>query len=193
MINIKAMIFPGEENWRVRIQDSVNWVRVKVPVKVRPIVRKRDLPDFSARKLLVWRARRPWPSFKRCSVSTWPAMQGLNHTSCGFLGFAEKNPRGPYIVGQCLYVYEQYERSTHCMDHTRAARVWSTWSTYCTHSHILIMISMICPNIKNLRQKWRYGPSIRAMRMDNKQKPFNNTFNTDSDYWYSRYSAGKVV
>ena len=38
-------------------------------------------------------------------------MQGLNHTSCGltrdagpkprgFLGFAEKNPRGPYIVGQ---------------------------------------------------------------------------------------------
>ena len=54
----------------MRIQDSVNWVRVKVPVKVkvRPIVRKRDLPDFSARKLLVWRARRP--SFKRCSVST---------------------------------------------------------------------------------------------------------------------------
>ena len=25
-----------------------------------------------------------------------PAMQGLNHTSC-FLGFAEKNPRGPYV------------------------------------------------------------------------------------------------
>ena len=52
-------------------------------------------------------------------------MQGLNQTSCGFIGFAEKNPRGPYIVGQCLYVYEQYERSTHCMDHTRAARARS--------------------------------------------------------------------
>ena len=29
-------------------------------------------------------------------------MQGLNHTRPGFLGFAEKNPRGPYIVGQDL-------------------------------------------------------------------------------------------
>ncbi len=37
-----------------------------------------------------------------CDMS-WPAMQGLNHTSCGFLGFAEKNPRGPYIVGQGVW------------------------------------------------------------------------------------------
>ena len=51
-------------------------------------------------------------------------MQGLNHTSCGFshrgfLGFAEKSPRGPYIVGQPRAAW----RAAGSADLARAARL----------------------------------------------------------------------